>query len=147
MKTAYLGPGKPWKTYGKAIRLSIAKIPPRIHGQKRRLPSSEAGHVGLPACKIENSTYSCFRSSSDAGNLILSLCRCHGIWWRPSFVMSDYHNVLTLPYWLKEVSLDKVWLCRQPMQSWQTHGFPTSPEIFAMISCLAAFIRIPPKEN
>ena len=46
------GSSRTRKTYGKAIHLSIAKKPPRFHGRKRRLPSSEAGHVGLPAYKI-----------------------------------------------------------------------------------------------
>ena len=46
------GSSRTRKTYGKAIHLSIAKKPPRFHGRKRRLPSSEAGHVGLPVYKI-----------------------------------------------------------------------------------------------
>ena len=105
------------KTYGKAIHLSIAKKPPRFHGRKRRLPSSEAGHVGLPAYKIAL-TYAprdSLRSSSDSGNLTC-LWKCHGIYiggWSmmtdiittskrgPSAVIFDYQNVLALPYWLK----------------------------------------------
>ena len=35
-----------------------------------------------------------------------------------------------------EVSFDTVEWYRQPMQSWQTYGFPTSTDIFVMISCL-----------
>jgi hypothetical protein len=59
----------------------------------------------------------------------------------------DFQNVLALPCWLKEVSLDTIWWYRQPTQSWQTHGFPTSPEIFVMVSCLATFIKVRPTKN
>ena len=59
----------------------------------------------------------------------------------------DYQNVLALPSWLKEVSFDTIWWYRQPTQSWQTHGFPTSPEIFVMVSCLASFIKVHPTKN
>ena len=30
---------------------------------------------------------------------------------------------------------------------WQTHGFPTSPEIFVMVSCLATFIKVHSTKN
>ena len=160
------GSSRTRKTYGKAIHLSIAKKPPRFHGRKRRLPSSEAGHVGLPAYKIAL-TYAprdSLRSSSDSGNLTC-LWKCHGIYiggwsmmtdiitsWKrgPSAVIFDYQNVLALPYWLKEVSFDTVWWYRQPMQRWQTHGFPTSTDIFVMISCLIMpgnIHKSPPKEE
>ena len=144
------GSSRTRKTYGKAIHLSIAKKPPRFHGRKRRLPSSEAGHVGLPAYKIAL-TYAprdSLRSSSDSGNLTC-LWKCHGIYiggwsmmtdiitsWKrgPSAVIFDYQNVLAI---LTEGGKSWYsWWYRQPMQSWQTHGFPTSTDIFAMISCL-----------
>ena len=116
--------GSSRKTYGKAIRLSIAKKPPRFHGRKRRLPSSEAGHVGLPAYKIAL-TYALRISwvvlwlwQSDM--FVEMPWNLH--WW---MVDDDWYNYLLKtgpfrlplsflitktcwPYWLKEVSLDTV---------------------------------------
>jgi hypothetical protein len=160
------GSSRTRKTYGKAIHLSIAKKPPRFHGRKRRLPSSEAGHVGLPAYKIAL-TYAprdSLRSSSDSGNLTC-LWKCHGIYiggwsmmtdiitsWKrgPSAVIFDYQNVLALPYWLKEVSLDTVddiaSRCKDDklMDSQQAQ---TSLYWYHAFSCLATFINVHPRKS
>ena len=69
------GSSRSRKTCGKASHLSIAKMPPRFHGRKRRLPSSQAGRVGLPAYKI-SLTYA-LRSS--ASGILRCLWKCHGI--------------------------------------------------------------------
>ena len=88
------GSSRTRKTYGKAIHLSIAKKPPRFHGRKRRLPSSEAGHVGLPAYKIAL-TYAprdSLRSSSDSGNLTCFVEMPWNLhWW---MVDDDWYNYL-----------------------------------------------------
>ena len=163
------GSSRTRKTYGKAIHLSIAKKPPRFHGRKRRLPSSEAGHVGLPAYKsaLTYAPRDSLRSSSDSGNLTC-LWKCHGIYiggWSMmtdiittskrgrSAVIFDYQNgpKRSGPAILTEGG--KCWYSwwyRQPMQSWQTHGFPTSTDIFVMISCLIMpgnIHKCPPKEE
>ena len=159
------GSSRTRKTYGKAIHLSIAKKPPRFHGRKRRLPSSEAGHVGLPAYKIAL-TYALRISwvvlwlwQSDM--FVEMPWNLH--WW---MVDGDWYNYLLKAgpfrchFWLPKRAGPAIlteggkcwysWWYRQPMQSWQTHGFPTSTDIFVMISChiMPGNIHIsPPKEE
>ena len=163
------GSSRTRKTYGKAIHLSIAKKPPRFHGRKRRLPSSEAGHAGLPAYEIAL-TYAprdSLRSSSDSGNLTC-LWKCRGIYiggWSMMTYLINFNYLFKTGsfrchFWLPKRAGPAIlteggkswysWWYRQPMQSWQTHGFPTSTDIFIMISCLIMpgnIHKSPPKEE
>ena len=160
----------PWAVTLEKIPSTLkAKKPPRFHGRKRQLPSSEAGHAGLPAYKIAL-TYAprdSLRSSSDSGNL-RCVWKCRGIhiggWSMMTYLINFNYLFKTGPlrchFWLPKRAGPAIlteggkswysWWYRTPTQSWQTHGFPTSTDIFIMISCLIMPGNIhesPPKEE
>ena len=79
MKTAYLGPGKQWKPMQKRF---VSAQPRYRHGFMVRSAAFHLPKLNTQIflrAKLKIALTHALRSSSDSGNLNLSLCRCHGI--------------------------------------------------------------------